>query len=1142
MLLITYLCLRRFFPQYLVYFNKFFPVFLANPSFWVPFLSFFKHSKNQNNKMKTLNNQLKQALRLISISRGTLNLQLLIPRFLTLLLSLFFFSPGIAQEPFITTWKTDYPGSSNSTSITIPTFSGETYNYDVDWESDGIWDDIGVMSSITHDYGTADTYTVSIRGTFPRIYFNNGGDNQKIHSIEQWGDIVWASMARAFMGANNLTYNAVDTLDLSNVTDMSYMFFQASAFNGDLSTWDVSNVTNMRSMLASASAFNGDVSTWVVGNVTNMNSMFTGAGAFNGDLSTWDVSNVTDMRRMFEGLSTFNGNISDWDVGNVTDMSSMFNGASAFNKDLNWNVGNVTDMSSMFRNASSFNGDISDWNVGNVTDMSSMFIGASSFNRDLNDWVVSSVIDMSSMFRNAIAFNGDISGWVVVNVTDMYSMFYGASSFNRDLNLWNVSNVTNMRLMFNSASSFNGEINGWNVGSVIDMVGMFDGASSFNRDLNLWNVSNVTNMSSMFYGASSFNRDLIDWDVASVTNMSSMFWDATAYNGDISAWDVDNVTNMSFMFWSASAFNGDISTWNVSNVTDMRFMFYKAGSFNSVLSTWNVANVTDMYAMFRDASSFNSDLNAWDVANVTNMFTMFSGASSFNSNLSEWDVDNVTNMSFMFWSASAFNGDISTWNVSNVTDMAGMFENASAFDRNLGGWNISAVTNISNMLNNSGLSVENYDSTLIGWESQMMPDLTLGAATLIYCNSEPERNSLINTYSWTITGDTAGVPSAEILGDLTFCEGESTTLIGNGGTSYEWSTTQSTDSINVSTPGDYSITVTSNYGCIDTETVTVIENEKPNVEINLVQDTFCSNESELVLTGGLPLGGYYSGPGVIDSIFNPSEAGSGNHFITYTFENVEGCIDYMTQEVLIFDSPDVFISGDFEICLGDSTLLTANGDSIYVWNTSQTTASITVSPDVTTIFSVSSTNDNGCQDTDSVSVLVNDLPIVELDLEQDTSCINEPEFELSGGTPTNGDWEYEGLGIANNIFNPSLAGLGVHTITYTFTNTTTGCSNFATQEIVVLDSTNTNCLTAINDIEKNISVTVFPNPSGGDFTVILENRTGELNIQVFDIQGRAIYKAESLSKQFQFSDMPKGILLLRLWNNQLSITRKLIVQ
>ncbi|HHX58317.1 MAG TPA: hypothetical protein GX706_00935 [Candidatus Moranbacteria bacterium] len=97
-------------------------------------------------------------------------------------------SSTLAYTPqeFVTVWKTNNPGTSNATSITIPTH-GTGYNYDIDWTCDGTFDVIGATGTETHDYGTAGTYTVCIRGQFPQIYFNNGGDRQKILEVQQWG-------------------------------------------------------------------------------------------------------------------------------------------------------------------------------------------------------------------------------------------------------------------------------------------------------------------------------------------------------------------------------------------------------------------------------------------------------------------------------------------------------------------------------------------------------------------------------------------------------------------------------------------------------------------------------------------------------------------------------------------------------------------------------------------------------------------------------------------------------------------------------------------------------------------------------------------------------------------------------------------
>ena len=72
-----------------------------------------------------------------------------------------------AQTEFITTWKTDNPGVSGDDQISIPTFSGGTYDYTIDW-GDGL-SDSNVTGNITHTYAAAGTYQVSISGTCPKF-------------------------------------------------------------------------------------------------------------------------------------------------------------------------------------------------------------------------------------------------------------------------------------------------------------------------------------------------------------------------------------------------------------------------------------------------------------------------------------------------------------------------------------------------------------------------------------------------------------------------------------------------------------------------------------------------------------------------------------------------------------------------------------------------------------------------------------------------------------------------------------------------------------------------------------------------------------------------------------------------------------
>ena len=90
----------------------------------------------------------------------------------------------------------------------------------------------------------------------------------------------------------------LNDIDVSAINDMSELFLW-SDFNGNISGWDVSNVTNMSFMFASCEYFNQDLSNWDVSNVSDMAFMFNECESFNQDISAWDVSNVIDMFYMF---------------------------------------------------------------------------------------------------------------------------------------------------------------------------------------------------------------------------------------------------------------------------------------------------------------------------------------------------------------------------------------------------------------------------------------------------------------------------------------------------------------------------------------------------------------------------------------------------------------------------------------------------------------------------------------------------------------------------------------------------------------------------------------------------------------------------------------------------------------------------
>ena len=142
---------------------------------------------------------------------------------------------------------------------------------------------------------------------------------------------------------NNLKYTPFDVSkwNVSNVTNMSYMFFGCKNFNCDLSSWDVSKVKDMSGMFSWCVKFNCDLSNWDVSNANNMDFMFYSCENFNCDLSKWNVSNVKNMICMFKFCKNFTGEgLENWNISKVNtskvNTMSMLDGCKSIIKKPTW--------------------------------------------------------------------------------------------------------------------------------------------------------------------------------------------------------------------------------------------------------------------------------------------------------------------------------------------------------------------------------------------------------------------------------------------------------------------------------------------------------------------------------------------------------------------------------------------------------------------------------------------------------------------------------------------------------------------------------------------------------------------------------------------------------------------------------------
>lgn len=140
----------------------------------------------------------------------------------------------------------------------------------------------------------------------------------------------------------------------------------------------------------------------------------------------------------------------------------------------------------------------------------------------------------------------------------------------------------------------------------------------------------------------------------------------------------------------------------------------------------------------------------------------------------------------------------------------------------------------------------------------------------------------------------------------------------------------------------------------------------------------------------------------------------------------------------------------------------------------------------------------------------------------DDVCLTDPPFELTGGSPLGG--VYSGPGVDNGWFDPEAAGLGTHTITYSYA-AANGCENVDEKTILV------DACTGIRPQEDE-SFILYPNPTTGRFEVRSE-QAGSTTIAVFNLLGVEVYRISgqndpSSAWTIDLRDLPTGLYLVRV--------------
>jgi uncharacterized repeat protein (TIGR02543 family) len=309
------------------------------------------------------------------------------------------------------------------------------------------------------------------------------------------------------------------------------------------------------------------------------------------------------------------------------------------------------------------------------------------------------------------------------------------------------------------------------------------------------------------------------------------------------------------------------------------------------------------------------------------------------------------------------------------------------------------------------------------------------------------------------------------------CSVSNITLTASGIGTYEWTGGTINSELTINSAATYSVTVTGANGCTSTASQQITFNNTPptaSISADFVELNCTNPTTILTASGG---GTYLWNTGETTNFITKSPTENTTYSVAVTGSN--GCISTAFQEISVNKTlPTASISADFvELnCTNSTTTLTASGGGTYLWNTGETTNSITKSPTENTTYSVAVTGSNGCISTAFQEISVNKtLPTASISADfTNLNCTNPTAILTAGGV---GTYLWSSGETTASISVSPIANT-IYTVTITGSN---GCISTKSQEIIVDKTLPNNEITSSNGLELNcnfINTTLNATESG----------------------------------------------------------------
>lgn len=326
------------------------------------------------------------------------------------------------------------------------------------------------------------------------------------------------------------------------------------------------------------------------------------------------------------------------------------------------------------------------------------------------------------------------------------------------------------------------------------------------------------------------------------------------------------------------------------------------------------------------------------------------------------------------------------------------------------------------------------------------------------------------------------------------------------------------------------VEVYTSIGCLSTLTpVSVSVSTPPQVLISGPQAAVCSGAVETLLATGANSYTWTGGP---NTDTNTITAGVNTDY-TVTGANIAGCTNTAVFPLIVNPLPTVSITpSQSVVCLGKTETLFLSGANTYTWYTGFNTTSISISPVVTSTYSASGTDLNGCIGTATITMGVSTVPGLTITPSRSEICSGQSATlnVNSAGSASSYSWN-GGQTTQNLVINPTS------TSNYTVVGTNSvGCSKSSSILIIVSPCTG---ISEYNGDDSGLRI--FPNPATSYISI--QNPEAIQRVVIRDVSGRIVLeqKVDNLSTiSFNLENLSKGIYTGEVTQQKTIKTFKLI--